>query len=157
MNFKLTVQAMSAKEIILTMIKGLEHPKVKVDMSTFGIVRKAPGILGFFGKKICFGCAATNMVCTIIKRPYTVKEMKSSEAKMLILNTGSDFIQGFESAIDELRKGRVSQYNYMGSQHGMPFIPETALSVDLPVLTNEYTVADLKKYINFAYSLDKIK
>jgi len=142
MVFKEKVQSMTAKEIILAMVDGLENPLVRVNMDTYGYKDSQ----GF-----CFGCAATNTICKIggikdLKQlefddediepdvPGILKRFNFPEDSVLRIwslweipdaHEDSLFLRGFETAIDALRQGLIEEYNYYAGEHGFAQITPT--------------------------------
>lgn len=141
-NFKEKVQAMSAKEIIMTMVEGLRNPVTKINMSTYAKVHG----------NVCYGCAATNAICKIGKislddflkvEPYNSMQ---TFAKNL---DHRKFIVMFETAIDYLRTGNIINYNVYANEISIAkiVIPD---GFKLPILENGYTEEDLQKYVELA-------
>lgn len=108
---------MSAKQIILAMVEGLENPTTKISMGTFG----------YSHRNICFGCAATNTICCIEKISNeellsffkTQKENLTGLINYPFKNKNLEtvkFIGGFEYAIDYLRQGYVTLYNQVAKE-----------------------------------------
>lgn len=116
------IKDMSAKEIILAMIDGLENPVMKVDMNTFG--EKKEGV--------CYGCAATNAICKLGGFEPS-KEMALYGSRTYSDN--SYFLVAFEAAIDRLRRGCVISYNNIAIEDGFATIKE--LETELPAITNQ--------------------
>lgn len=158
MRFSDKVKRMSAAEIIMAMVKGLENPSVKVDMHTFGTSRKESLFFGLFKKDVCYGCAATNTICkianvkfnriTIQYRDLAVNEEKYQSQKE------KEFIYLFERAIDELRRGSISDYNILANAIDIAIITNKD-SICLPYLDNNYTRKDLGILEQLAKSQDQ--
>lgn len=141
-KFKEKVQSMSAKEIILAMVAGLRNPVTKIDMRTFGEARQN-------GKLVCYGCAATNTIATISGIKWTPKNIGEGPGdRAKAVKTSYDFLDGFEDAIEGLRVGNISEYNDYAVGHEFAVI--SVRSHQLPILTNNYTEADLKAYVKLA-------
>ena len=138
-SFKEKVQSMTAKEIIMAMVEGLQNPSIKVDMDTFGSVKGG----------ICFGCAATNTVCKISGKVFDGYNIWDVIDRGILINSNPDFLDSFESAIDALRHGGTTDvYNSYAKDVGFATIEYN--SDKLPHLTNSYTTANLQEYINLA-------
>ena len=140
---------MSAKQIILAMVKGLENPTTQINMDTFGISVD----------NVCYGCAATNTICRI--------EKISNQQLLNYFNTHSGFstgfryyhfknenketarfIEGFECAIDYLRQGLIPLYNREALDLEIATIKK--LEFDLPILTSKFTSEELDIYKKLA-------
>ena len=138
-SFKEKVQSMTAKEIIMAMVEGLQSPAVKVDMDTFGSVKGG----------ICFGCAATNTVCKISGKVFDGYNIWDVIDRGILINSDPDFLDLFESAIDALRQGGTTAiYNSYAKDAGFATIEYN--SDRLPFLTKTYTPANLQAYIILA-------
>lgn len=137
-NFEDTVKSMTAKEIIMSMVEGLQKPAVKVAMLTFG---------GVFNG-VCYGCAATNAICKITSKSFTEDTIPSIRHRAKFLMTDVFFLHGFENAINELRYGCISDYNNYAEAFRFAKIKNTGIK--LPGLTSDYTPADLQPYIELA-------
>ena len=138
-NFKEKVQAMTAKEIIMAMVEGLQNPLIKIDMYDFGRVSKG----------VCFGCAATNTVCKIANKTFNEDSIYNTTTRAEFIGADFDFLNDFEGAIDCLRTGSISGYNYHAEGSNIAKI-DHQFNMSLPSLTNEYTPEDLQAYINLA-------
>lgn len=138
MNTIEKVQSMSAKEIIMAMVEGLKNPTTKIDMLSFGNV----------DNNVCYGCAATNTICNIMN--ITHKDFIKANPKftMCDLFDERNFVINFERAIDCLRNGMITTYNYFAKENNFATIIGQNHSV--PKLTNVYTNDDLEKYIDLA-------
>lgn len=154
-SFKETVQAMTAKEIIMAMVDALKEPYYKIDMSDFGCSRTINM------KKTCFGCAATNTISRISGIIFTPETIDWTGRANLIAdaNIGSGefpneetrFLDRFESAIDYLRKGNIESYNEIAEDKDFATINDDLyIGVHLPILTDKYTHQDLEEYIKLA-------
>ncbi len=133
MNFEDKVRSMSAKEIILAMIEGLENPAVEIDMHTFGDHQE----------DICYGCAATNAICKISGVKFTPENINSTEDRAIAVNSDFYFLDSFESAIEYLRFGNISGYN-LHAENNFAYIKYT--EIDLPRIGNKYNQDDLNQY-----------
>lgn len=140
-EFERKVKSMSAYDIIMAMVGGLRNPKTKIDMGTFGKMRDG----------ICFGCAATNAILTIMNA-----NKKEVEGHSKLRSTHNDYLlRGFEHAIDMLRCGRLDFYNAHVKGVGLAqIIPMPGQY--LPALNDDYTEAQLQEYEKLAkYQLTK--
>lgn len=153
MNFEEKVKAMTGKEIVLAMVDSLTPPPlIKIDMETYGRIGisepvKFLGIIIKKEKEICFGCAATNTICKIAGKPFTIDNIKGVDSRADFLNTSYNFLRNFEFAIDSLRKGQIDNYNLLA---GNINIAKLNPIHDLPKLENNYTMEDLNYYRTFA-------
>ena len=137
-NFEKTVRAMSAKQIIMAMVKGLRHPKTTVRMGTFG---------GFSNKGICYGCTATNAIYTIAKVMPDPAMIGKDTDRAKQVNAKKEFLLEFESAIDYLRQGNLYGYNLYAKKIG---IATRKGGEDLPALYDDYTATKLAQYVALA-------
>lgn len=138
MNFKEKVQAMTARQIIEAMIDGLERPVVEVDMASYGHV----------DRKTCFGCAATNAVCKIAN--FTPDVGNIYELGFAIDIENADFVDDFESAINDLRRGYLCGYNYYALNRGFAAIAPPKHNTPLPFLNTENYLENLEPYRQLA-------
>lgn len=146
MNFEEKVKSLTAYEIIMAMVKGLEKPKIRVNMSTYGNIVYKP-IFGLFDVPICYGCAATNTICQISGIKFNSKNIELRSERADALNTDKDFLQEFEDSIDFLRCGELKEYNVIARRYGFAEIKYTdELQKSLPILNNDYTAEDLRNY-----------
>jgi hypothetical protein len=143
MNFKEKVQSMTAKEIILSMVEGLEEPKVKVDMHYYGHSETTSYFFGLFSNTVCFGCAATNAICKISGITFDKSNIDSTIARAKAVGSEIDFFNDFEYAINALRCGEVEAYNKIAVPMGMASIVK---HISIPHLTNSYTKNELSQY-----------
>lgn len=144
---------MTADQIIMAMVEGLTHPPIiNVEMDTYGKYEwgwtKVLGVIPFY-KRMCFGCAATNTICGIAGKPFTPRSITSPFGRANFLGVRMDFLQTFELAINELRKGFVAGYNLHARIGGFALI-ESKPNLDLPLLSNDYTSAHLERYKELA-------
>lgn len=130
------IRSLTAAEIIMAMVNGLKKPYTKIAMHTFGEIEK----------DVCFGCAATNAVCEI-NNGKDIKEIVSYYYD-LKLNCPRPFVGEFESAINNLRLGFVSDYNYAAKEFGFAQIKD--LVENLPVLDNHFRPEHLFPYEQLA-------
>ena len=114
------IKSMSAKEIILAMINGLKNPVVNVSMSTYG--HKTNGI--------CYGCAATNLICSVggLDPQKELPDWRNGGSIYAVI---SPFLSAFEMAIDKLRLGDIEYYNDFASEYGFAEIKEP-IGCELP-------------------------
>ncbi len=125
-KFEDKVRAMTAKEIILAMVNGLRHPKVTVDMKTFG-----DSIGG-----VCFGCAATCAVLEIAQvKP--VPQLMNVGSHSVMVNSNYSFVLDFEDAIECLRTNNVKDYNKHARKRGFATIYRPQ-GFSLPYLDSRY-------------------
>lgn len=144
-DFKSHVQSLSAKEIILAMVRGLENPKVKVDMGTFGYDDD---------NGVCYGCAATNTICEISGHTFKPGEIFFTSDRATAVNTNLSFLDNFERAINALRQGDVDEYNSIAERYGFSLIEDT-IGISMPsicVLDTNYTQQQLDIYRLLAFS-----
>ena len=137
-NFKEKVQAMTAKEIIMVFVDSLLNPVIAVDMATFGMVEN-----GF-----CYGCAATNTVCKIAGEVFNARSICDAQTRADFIKSDIEFLYYFELAINSLRKGNLSDYNYYADKISIADINDTV--IPLPFINNDYTQEDLQAYIILA-------
>ena len=137
-TFKEKVQSMTGREIVLAMVEGLENPAVEVDMDTFGD--------DINGK--CFGCAATNTICKISGKTFDAPSIIGTNSRADFITTGRQFLSDFEDAIDELRLGKVDQYNRFAFTCGIAQLDVP--DYDLPILDTDNYLEGLPAYRKFA-------
>jgi len=80
-TFRQQVLSMTAGEIIMSMVKGLEKPVTKIDMDTYGQTRDG----------VCYGCAATNTVCKIAKVKFTQNNIDWTVDRIQVVKKSYDF------------------------------------------------------------------
>ena len=144
LTFEEKVRSMTAKEIIMAMVEGLENPVTKMDMSTFGYVLKG----------VCYGCAATNTICKIagFDEEKTAKTLKSLLTGFRNSYLGDyEFVQSFEFAIDLLRLANIEQCNHYLKNIRLPQIVNPK-GIVLPALYDYYTHTQLNEYRKLANS-----
>ena len=151
MTFQEKVKSMTGAEIIMAMVKGLEKPVVNVNMEYFGAVREEKTFFGFFKKKVCYGCAATNTICTISGVNLNQKNIFSLSRRANAVKSDVDFLRGFERAINCLRLGSVQSYNSIARSIDIATLSET---VELPHLDTNYTQQELDVYKELAATQD---
>lgn len=135
MTFTEKVLAMTAKEIIMAMVEGLKKPYTKIAMGSFGYRNNID----------CFGCAATNTICYI---DGTVNNLLPPGVEGFRIYF-EYIVNDFESAIDALRQGDITEYNIWVSRTGIAKIRKVDY-ISLPRLGDDYTHADLEPYIALA-------
>ena len=133
------ISSMTAKEIIMSMVEGLRNPTTEINMRTFGKVVDG----------VCFGCAATNTICKI--GGYTTTNLLKVDGIASNLD-GSLMVMHFEWAIDELRRGRLDNYNYQAGKGGFAkiILPDGVPNYTLPYLADDYTEEELDCYVELA-------
>jgi hypothetical protein len=134
-SFEEIVRGMSAKEIILAMVNGLKKKHVQINMLYFGRYD--------FGTKTCFGCAATNTICEITGIKFVDAKIGTINSRASVVNSGFDFLDAFEAAIDSLRRGYITTYNQYAAASGFA---EIESSPKVPTLGNCFTEDDLHQY-----------
>ena len=164
MTFEETVRAMTIDQLIMAMVIGLRHPKVRLDMGTFGKVIKKEYFFGLYTQKVCYGCAATNTICQIADVTFTPENIKYLTTKSEAVNATPTFLSYFEQSIEELRRGNLDLYNFYAQSIGIALIPGAVVKKysginSLPHLNTEYTNDELQEYAALAYTLlaSKIK
>lgn len=140
------IRRTTAHDIIMAMVNGLRKPKTdKVDMGTYGAIRNG----------VCFGCAATNAVLTIMGANEDVVEYYIYTSHRPPNIGATPMLGRFDYAVNYLRQGRIQDYNteaIKGRFAKITPIPAT----ELPVLNNDYTEEQLKEYEKLAkYQLIK--
>lgn len=154
-TFRDTVRAMSAAEIILAMVEGLEKPYTNaVKMNTYGEVDPS----SYWDKiPVCYGCAATNTICRIynkkpIKKWRDFSGFTGAMDELTIKGMREDddqFAGEFESAVNQLRQGNITEYNLMARQLNIVTIKNKPF-LRLPYLNDEYQEEDLQPYRKLA-------
>lgn len=143
MAFQETVQAMSARQIIMSMVNGLLNPATKVQMRTFGYYDPE--------QDKCFGCAATNTIAIIAG----LSKVAAKDLGWYGFNPTSlddcdrRFLDHFEYAIDSLRNGYIEGYNKYASIGGFAQITDNPNRV-LPRLSTSNYRKNLTPYIALA-------
>lgn len=152
MNFEEKVKSMTAKEIIMAMVDSLTHPPIiNIDMGTFGetqIVDKKFLGIKIGKKKVCFGCAATNTICQISGKKFTIDNIYNRGVRAKFIDSDYVFLSDFETAIDHLRCGNITSYNIMAKSGGFALIKDNGKYFTR--LTSNYTNKDLEQYIRLA-------
>lgn len=153
MTFKEKVLALSAKEIVLLMIEAIKNPVIELDFDTFGAV--ATDMIDNRGER-CVGCAATNLVCKINdNKPFESEAISNYTKRANFIDTHEDFLNSFEDAIDSLRCGDIEDYNTIGSDIGLPELPDNDAAKELVKIDNDnyQDEAILQAYIDYANAL----
>lgn len=145
-SFEETVGAMSPKQIVMAMVKGLKKEHVRVDMGYFGSTFQEGE------NRVCYGCAATNTICEISGVVFTPENILGRTNRRLFLETTSHFLAVFETAIDCLRRGDVKGYNAYAEGNDMPLLPEPVEK--LPKLETDDYLQGLPAYVKYANSLE---
>jgi hypothetical protein len=138
MTFEQKVRAMSAKEIIMAMVNGLRKQNVIIKMSTYG----------HYDFGYCYGCAATNTICEISGIKFNGSEIDNPVSRAKHIKTNPIFLDNFEAAIDQLREGIISGYNYYAKKIGIATINGT--DFDLPRLETSDYLENLHYYERLA-------
>lgn len=142
-TFRQQVLSMTAGEIIMSMVKGLEKPKTLIDMGTYGTTRIKDQ------KIVCYGCAATNTVCEISGVNFTPDNIDYTGDRARAIKSSYDFLKLFELAINELRKGNIDGYNEYAAKGKFRRI-QNPFYLQLPRLNNVYTQEQLNVYTKLA-------
>ncbi len=142
-TFRQQILSMTAGEIIMAMVKGLEKPQTLIDMGTYGATRVRDQ------KIVCYGCAATNTVCQISGVKFTPKNIDYTGDRARTIKSSYDFLTNFEWAINELRKGYVEGYNEYAARGKFRRI-QNPNNLYLPRLHNDYTQDQLNVYKKLA-------
>jgi hypothetical protein len=137
------LRSLTTKEVIMAMVEGLENPKTKIDMFTYGEVMGG----------VCYGCAATNAICRIfdIDKPeeYFVPCNGGFENTPLTKIEKRDDISNFELAVDSLRMGYLDKCNFNLKRLGIvPIVNPN--NIKLPQLGDYYTQGQLAIYRQLA-------
>lgn len=138
-TFRQQILSMTAGQIIMSMVKGLEKPATRIDMDSYG-----DSIVN-----ICYGCAATNTVCRIAKVKFKPNVIDSRITRAKTINSTESFLQLFEWAINELRQGNIEGYNGYATMGKFRRI-QNPNNLELPVLSNDYTQEQLNVYKKLA-------
>jgi len=138
-TFRQQVLSMTAGEIIMAMVKGLEKPVTEINMTTFG---ESSG-------NICYGCAATNAVCKISKIKFKPETIFPAYKRADAVKSTKNFLQIFECAIDNLRRGDISGYNKTAARGKFRRI-QNPKKIYLTYLYGDYSQQDLISYKQLA-------
>ena len=90
------MQTAKLSDYIDLMVKALENPKIKVNMSHYGTV-----IDGF-----CFGCAATNALCELSEKVFDETNIINEKSRAEFLGYDQNALSYFEVIIDKIRDGQ---------------------------------------------------
>lgn len=139
------IKSMSARQIILAMVRGLETRHTKIDMASYGFINEGG---------VCYGCAATNTICEL-RNGWLTKENavtvynKSSEG-----DAAKCFIVSFEHAINYLRMTYIGEYNIIAAYAGFAqIVDDIGLEgYDEALLGDDYTNEQLDLYRILAFS-----
>lgn len=90
----------SFSDYVQNMINGLRREWVRVDMLTFGANRDG----------VCFGCAATNALCELMGRPFSINTIDNLDDRAIEFNEGitQHDLSRFESSVNDLRAGYLN-------------------------------------------------
>lgn len=138
-TFRQQILSMTAGEIIMAMVKGLEKPVTKINMATFG----------YSFVSTCYGCAATNTICKISGIKFTSLNINYRNYRARAVNSTENFLELFELAINELRTGDIRNYNEYAAMGKFRRI-QNPNNLNLPWLTNSYTQEELDVYKKLA-------
>ena len=139
-EFEDKVKAMTIKEIFLLMVESLRNPAIPIHMDVFGAQS--------FG--VCYGCAATNIVCKMMGKDYkdNPDAIEHRTDRSIYMGIEQFFLKHFENSIDFLRQGKLEAYNLWAIEIGLPLIPGEYLGYFLPDLDKDLDLVD--KYEDFA-------
>lgn len=141
-TFEEIVRSLTAKELILTMVRGLEAERFHIDMGSYGHVAWGT----------CFGCAATSAVLEIAVDRITPKDACSVWTSLSNkLGCSTDYLKSFEKSVDYIRSGTLRSYNASTERvyAGLPLI-EYPENITLPALTSYSWKRDLETYRKLA-------
>lgn len=88
------MQTAKISDYIDIMVKGLENPKIKPNMGTFGDITP---------DGICIGCAATNALCELSGKVFDQSNITDRQLRANFLGYTKHDLQLFENAIDCIR------------------------------------------------------
>ena len=129
------IKSMSAHDIIMSMVEGLRNPKARVDMGTYGAMRKG----------VCYVHAATNAILHIVDA-----NEEEVEAYVKYRSTCVDYpLWGLKGAIGRLSLGWMDSYNEYAKALGFAQIVPIP-GQKLPKLRNDYTEDELQEYEKLA-------
>ena len=145
MDFKKLISSLTGKEILQSMIVGIQKEHLVVDMDTFW---KKSG-------ETYIGCATTLAIIELTGVNFKQKDLDSFNKRAELLGlkekTGDfDFFVRVQFAIDGLRRGRIDDYNRYARHIGVCQLPENS---NLPELKNKNYKKDLVHYIKYHNSL----
>lgn len=142
-TFEEKLKSMTAKDVVLAMVEGLEKEWVQVDMSTYG---ESTG-------SVCFGCAATNTICQINGAAFNADHIDDVQDRADFVHGNIEVVNWFEAAINSLREGDIEGYNFWvkgAKLYNLEIPYYDNSSVDLPYLrTGDYR-ENLQAYRDFA-------
>ena len=145
-SFEDKVKAMSAKEIIMAMVEGLQNPTTdRIDMSTFGNIHDG----------LCYGCAATNAICRIAGKnfEYGLPNLLGTRARITDSIGSYAIVDRLERAIDYLRLGNIRKCNISLEGAGLSTIKFDEYNPpELPALLSSNYLENLQPYIDLANS-----
>lgn len=155
-KFKEYIQSLSPRGIVMLMIESLENPVTKIDMGTFGTVLKVNN------RRVCYGCAATNVALRALELAGVGKASKlkfeiGNDSIELGVNAGVDqgFLNRFEWAINDLRQGNIRGYNWLARRNGFTTLKPWGTS--LPALRDETYKQHLKFYRDYAMEQSDVR
>jgi hypothetical protein len=139
------VQALTAVQVLELLIEAIKNPYVRLEMGTFGFYYGE----SYKSMKGCVGCAATNVLCHLIKSPFPeniigerferskyINEMLRDDSEIY----DSDTLAKFENAIDFLRSASIEGYNFNARKINMVEMPMSMYDC-LPGITDS-TISD---------------
>lgn len=145
----------SISDIVDVMVRGLEREWVRVNMGTFGSIGEKTYLFGLVKKDVCVGCAATNFLCELMQKPFSIKNIEDPDTRADQFSDvlPRDTVVNFESAIDALRTGSISCFldRVRCLQPVLNFkIPFSLPDFFLPVLRTETWKENLSIYADYA-------
>ena len=143
---------MKPSDVVYAMIESLNNPVINVDMATYGDIYRDKS-----GEYCCYGCAATNTICRLGGFNF-IDQYDGDRGK--IKYREDETISDFESAINSLRKGWLTEHNsYIELSLPNLIIPLAYLPFKLhylPRLTTHTYIWNLPKYEELADYLKSI-
>lgn len=125
------IKSMTPKEVILSMIDGLENPVMEVLLTNWGTRENG----------ICYGCAAANAICKLggldPKEEFVITQdmyYDTNHSRLYIEN--SEIVEDFENAINDLRLGNIRYCNQWLNEIGIPEIKSINNQL-LPQITDD--------------------
>jgi hypothetical protein len=144
-------------DVVNAMINGLTNKWAKVSMMSFGHYDS--------DRKICFGCAATNSLCELLKRPFTEDEIHNSFYRAEVFKCDRNVMQHFENSVNFLRMGDLQAFlsdlcmmSHPSFQDYKHLVKECSEDFDLglPALYNHFTEKELDYYRKYhAFLVEK--
>jgi hypothetical protein len=133
----------SVSSIIFAMVAGIRKKWVEINMNTFGEIEQKSYFFGLIKKDVCYGCAATNTLCELMDKPFTLDNIynRGRRAKEINFGISHSTLFTFEKGIDYLRTGNVDQFLYCLK------IIEKETGID--VSESMKTITDISKNFNF--------